>query len=69
MQEKDYGERQDYFEQTFLGSHVVRTGKTSLEWWIILLHEEQEKYELACKGSYVLTLMVCCRPNIWIQIE
>jgi hypothetical protein len=55
--------------KVFLGGHVVCTGKTRLEGWIILLHEEQEKYELACKGSYVLTLLVCCRPNTSIQIE
>jgi hypothetical protein len=42
------------------------TGQTR---WIILLHEEQVKHELACKGSYVLTLLLCCRPNISIQIE
>jgi hypothetical protein len=31
--------------------------------------EQQVKHELACKGSYVLTLLVCGRPNISIQIE
>jgi hypothetical protein len=68
MREKDCGGRYD-LSKVFLGGHIVCTGKTSLEGWIILLHEEHEKYELACKGSYVLTLLVCCRPKIWIQIE
>jgi hypothetical protein len=31
MQEKDYGERQGDFDQSFLRGHVVCTGKTSLE--------------------------------------